>query len=1584
MSPHFRNPFLRLTAVFGIVCLSFSAHAANLYWDGNDTTTGAGATPTGTWGSSTFWSTDSTGATATTGWIDGNTAVFSAGTDGTGTYTVTVTGTQSPAGLTFEEGVVTLSGGTVALTSPNVVTTAAATISSAIGGTVGLTKTGAATLTLSGTNTYSGTTAVNAGTITVTGNQSAANGSWVLLGSDGTTPNTNATTVNFNTGSTISIAAASQVQAGNSAPSGGFAAQTINANVAVTNAGALNLGRAGVLNIANTWTQSGSVAITSQGGGTANVNVNSGGSLVYTGAAAFGLNTSTSNTTTTGLTVTAGTFTTGKEIRNSQATVATGAQASVILNNGGVLKISADIADLITTAGGTANVQVGATGTGGTINTNGFSTTLSRPIINVTSQAGKLVKTGSGTLTLSGTSTYTGGTTLSNGGGVLALTNGSALGTGAVAMTKTGVDTGGIAQLSGGITVANAFNFSSATGLNGGGTAHIRNASGTNILSGALTLTAGGGNGINLQSDAGILTINGNIASSVADASRTQAFGGAGNGIVNGIISNNSSTNKVAWDKLGTGTWTFNGTNTISGNGTVRNGTLLLGNNSAMGGSAVTIGASTSGGAVLTNGAFTIANSIQFNANPSVGTNSIGGNTDNNSTFSGAILMAGNGTISQVATTGANALNLTGGVGSNNTGTRTLTFAGPGAIKVSGSPITNGSAGAVAVTVTGGAVTFSAANTYTGDTRVEGGSLTLSANSLLADASTVEVHAAATLALNFTGTDKIKTLTFDGVTQSTGTWGAIGSGADHTDARITGTGILLVVPTLQWNSTGGDGLWSTAGNWDILSTPPAGSVLLFPGGGVDSTLANDLAAGTTLDTLRFLSGAAAYTIGGTNKMILTGGIENLSTATQSIGFPIEFGANVTLTASTGKIALSGDLSGGFGFTKAGTGALELSGTNTYTGTTTLAAGSIKVLTANSLPATTTLAFTNTTNAVTLDLTGVTQTVAGMTFGTQTSGTNTVSILGDSTTSLTTTGATLAFSPLNTANNLTVDMSSLGAFAYNNASGSMRLDGGVQVSGSAGHFTTLSLSAESNTITAANFVVGNLGGSNGVPLSTLNLGRNNTLNVANIGIAASLSRSSGIVQFGSSVTGSKALTIRGTGGGTSTADMNLGSGNSFQSSDVDNATFDTSAGSLDAMFGTVTVARASTTASGRGTTVNGTFKMGAGTMSANSVILGTVDGTGTGSTEIATALLDLNGGTAGISTLTFATNSLASGNTITVNSQVNLGGGAALNATTIQQGTVANIGTLTTRINWNDGTIGNLSGTDLAIGGVSIVLGSGTHTFAIGAGHTGTVSSVVSGTGSLTKSGAGTLVLGGVNTYTGDTVVTEGVASLSTAFLADTSTVSVTTGGKLNLNFSGNDTVAVLLIDGLSQTGGGTTYGATGSGANVIDDVHFSGAGKIQVGVSPDPFTPWMDGFTALSLPADKAKSADPDHDGLSNLAEFALDGDPSSATNTGKVRVAVANVSGDNVLTITLPVRLGASFTAGGDLVSAAVDGVVYKIQGSTDMVDFTTTNVTEVTPALISGMPGLTSGWEYRTFRLPGTVTANPKGFLRAAIAEP
>jgi uncharacterized repeat protein (TIGR01451 family) len=155
------------------------ASAQSLYWDSNADTAGAGAAPAGVWGTDSYWSTDPLGLVIPGAWVSGNDAIFSAGTDAAGAYTVTLSGAQTAGSLSFEEGNVTLSGATP-LTNliwsgqVNVASGASAALNVLMSGSGGLTKSGAGLLALGNTNDFTGPVNVTAGTLAFGNSANAA------------------------------------------------------------------------------------------------------------------------------------------------------------------------------------------------------------------------------------------------------------------------------------------------------------------------------------------------------------------------------------------------------------------------------------------------------------------------------------------------------------------------------------------------------------------------------------------------------------------------------------------------------------------------------------------------------------------------------------------------------------------------------------------------------------------------------------------------------------------------------------------------------------------------------------------------------------------------------------------------------------------------------------------------------------------------------------------------------------------------------------------------------------------------------------------------------------------------------------------------------------------------------------------------------------------------------------------------------------------------------------------------------------------------------------------------------------------
>jgi uncharacterized repeat protein (TIGR02543 family) len=156
----------------------------------------------------------------------------------------------------------------------------------------------------------------------------------------------------------------------------------------------------------------------------------------------------------------------------------------------------------------------------------------------------------------------------------------------------------------------------------------------------------------------------------------------------------------------------------------------------------------------------------------------------------------------------------TGGYGTNRIVTSTL----PATLTMNGSssPTYDGLlTGALGLTKSGSStLALSAANTYSGDTTVSGGTLLVNAGSSLgystnilvtggilelktstgvADGATVAINSGAKVKLNAGVNEAVNRLVLNGVLQGAGVWGATNSGAAHiSDTYFTGTGTLTV------------------------------------------------------------------------------------------------------------------------------------------------------------------------------------------------------------------------------------------------------------------------------------------------------------------------------------------------------------------------------------------------------------------------------------------------------------------------------------------------------------------------------------------------------------------------------------------------------------------------------------------------------------------------------------------------------------------------------------------------------------------------------------------------------------------------
>ncbi|TAL04862.1 MAG: glycosyl hydrolase family protein [Verrucomicrobia bacterium] len=262
-------------------------------------------------------------------------------------------------------------------------------------------------------------------------------------------------------------------------------------------------------------------------------------------------------------------------------------------------------------------------------------------------------KAGTGTVSLEGNNTFTGSlyvdsNSTTDNDGVLKLKSSAAVSSASSPISIRN-NTGGSSTLQldgsgGNISLSQAL---SLAGRNVSVPA-IQNLAGSNMLAGGVTITVGGSD-YRFQSDAGTLALGGTITSS-ASGTRTLTFQGAGNHLVAGQIQNGSAT--VGLIRTNSGTLMLAGNNTFSGPTLIAGGKLTLSGTASMANSSsITVNSGATFDVSQLTGTFTLA------ANQTLG--GVGAVIGNVNTTSTAKISPG---LSAGTLTFSNNLTLGGGV----------------------------------------------------------------------------------------------------------------------------------------------------------------------------------------------------------------------------------------------------------------------------------------------------------------------------------------------------------------------------------------------------------------------------------------------------------------------------------------------------------------------------------------------------------------------------------------------------------------------------------------------------------------------------------------------------------------------------------------------------------------------------------------------------------------------------------------------------------------------------------------------------------------------------------------------------------
>jgi len=1390
---------------------------------------------------------------------------------GTGS-TLDLAGFSTAAGSLTGGGTVTNSGAaaTLSVGARNTSTTFSGILQNGTG-TLALTKTGTATLSLSGNNSYSGQTTISAGTLTLIGSGVIVSDVAVSPGSTlsfSRTPFTYAGVIsgtghlNFSNGMTFTgnntfsgtgaVCTGCTIAVGDGRTSG-----TFGGNVAFYSGTSL------IFNRSDTSTFAGSIT------GAVNIVKNGAGTLILTG------NFSNS----AGTTVNSGTL----QIGNG------GNTGAVSGNIGNAAAIEFNRSDAVTVAG-------------------------------VISGSGTLTKLGAATLTLSGANTYTGATTVA--AGTLKAGSATALGVTSAATVASGatLDIAGFSTSLGSLAgLGTVTNSGSAATLTVGGdntsttfSGILQNGAGTLALTkaGTGTLIFTGGNtytGGTTISDGSLQIGDGGTTGSISGAianNGSLAFNRSNALTHSGVISGAGSLTQA-----GTGTLTLSGANSYTGATAVTAGTLKAGSAAAFGSnSALTVasgaiadlgGFSTSIGSLSGGGTFT---------NSGATATLTEGGLNASTTFSG-VLQNGTGTLSLVKT-GTGTLILTGastytGGTTVNAGS-TLQFGAGGAAlgSIAGS-ITNNGTVVVDTTTHGnfytgmtgsgsfikrGSATMYAVNNhqYTGDMTVEKGMLWF-VNGLpqgnMIIGSTGQVDAQLT-----------SSMTYNGIISGSGTLGKRGAGTLTLTANSPFTGAILV---LGGNVQIGNG--GTSGNIAGPIVFQGGNFLTFDRSD-DFTFAGAVTGGSlvkngagTMVATGVLSPTSTTISGGTLR-IGDGGTSGSLSGSVTNNAALVFNRSNSLT-------FGGIVSGTGSLIKLGAGTLTLTGANSYTGATTVTSGTLMAGSATPFGSNSALTVSS---GASLDLGGFSTSIG--------------SLSGAGTVTNSTAAATLTAGGLDTNTTFTgVLQNGAGVLALTKTG-----TGSLALSGTNTYTGQTIISGGTLALSGAGTVVSDIAIGAGTSLSFWS-GTSFTYG----GVISG----SGAINFsrGMTFTGNNTFTGKstictgctiaiGTGGtsGTLGGTLSLNSGANLIFNRADTSTFSgVASGRVNIIKnGEGTLIVTGSLVSLNGLTINaGTLQVGdggtAGSVSTTSI---TNNGALVFNRSNALTVADVISGTGSLTQMGSGTLTLSGANTYT--------GPAIVTAGTLKAGSTTAFGSnsaVTVSIGGSldlggfSTSIGSLAGggtvTNSGSAAVMLTEGSANETTAFsGILRNGT------GTLALVKTGTGTLTLTGANTHTGATTVASGTLKAGSGnALSGSSAMTVDSGATLDLG--GYSSSVGSLAGGGTVTNSGAAATLTTGGldtSTIFSGMLRNGAGTLSLTKA---------GSGTLTLSGDNSFSGGLsvsggglDLSGSWNIGTSTAISSISSGaafTGSGTITAAALTTSGTGTLSLTGANMIGSLSTSG-------------------------------------------------------------------------